>query len=144
MAITFHTILHPTDFSESSRLAFETACALAAHHQARLIVLHVAAPLMRHPPWNPSIAFEAQNPQGKTFPWPQPEDPNLVIEHRVAEGYPPAEIVRLARTLPCDLIVMGTHGRSGLARVLAGSVAEEVLRDAPCPVLAVKNPLPAE
>jgi quercetin dioxygenase-like cupin family protein len=65
----------------------------------------------------------------------------MCIEHRVAEGDASAEILALARALGCDLIVLGTHGRTGLSRFLAGSVAEEVLREASCPVLAVKTPL---
>lgn len=76
------------------------------------------------------------------YSWPQPSDPKIVAEHRVAEGEPPDEILGLAQALKCDLIVMGTHGRTGLSRLLTGSVAEEVLRKAPCPVLAAKTPLP--
>jgi len=56
---------------------------------------------------------------------------------------PAGEILRLAAEVECDLIVLGTHGRTGLGRVLLGSVAEQVLRRAPCPVLTVKMPLPA-
>jgi quercetin dioxygenase-like cupin family protein len=62
------------------------------------------------------------------------------VEHRVAEGNAPGEILRLAQALRCDLIVMGTHGRTGLDRLLTGSVAEEVLRKAICPVLVVRMP----
>jgi quercetin dioxygenase-like cupin family protein len=62
------------------------------------------------------------------------------VEHRVEEGDPPAEILRLAESVHCDLIVMGTQGRTGLSRWLAGSVAEEVLRKSSCAVLAVKSP----
>jgi quercetin dioxygenase-like cupin family protein len=60
------------------------------------------------------------------------------VEHRLAEGDPAEEILRLAGVLPCDLVAMGTHGKTGLARFLTGSVAEEVLRKAECPVLVVK------
>jgi quercetin dioxygenase-like cupin family protein len=62
------------------------------------------------------------------------------VEHRVAEGDPADEILLLTESLRCDLVVMGTHGRTGLGRFLAGSVAEEVLRKAVCPVLVVKTP----
>jgi hypothetical protein len=62
------------------------------------------------------------------------------VEAQVSAGGPAAEILRLAREGPCDLIVMGTHGRSGLGRVLMGSVADEVVRKAPRPVLTVKMP----
>jgi quercetin dioxygenase-like cupin family protein len=63
------------------------------------------------------------------------------VDYRVAEGDPAEEILRLAETLRCDVIVMGTHGRTGLGRFLTGSVAEGVLRKALCPVLVVKTPL---
>jgi nucleotide-binding universal stress UspA family protein len=62
------------------------------------------------------------------------------VEHRLVAGDPGAEILRAAREEPCDLIVMGTHGRTGLGRVLLGSVAEQVVRRAPCPALTVKAP----
>jgi len=74
------------------------------------------------------------------FAWPQPLNKTLPVEHRVAEGDAPDEIVGLAQHASCDLIVMGTEGRTGLERLLLGSVAEEVLRKAGCPVLAVKAP----
>jgi quercetin dioxygenase-like cupin family protein len=63
------------------------------------------------------------------------------VEHRLAEGDPEEEILRLSESVRCDLIVMGTHGRTGLERYLTGSVAEGVLRKAVCPVLVVKTPL---
>jgi universal stress protein A len=62
------------------------------------------------------------------------------ISREVRQGQSAEEIVRLATERKADLIVMGTHGRTGLARLLAGSVAESVLRTAPCPVLAVRTP----
>jgi nucleotide-binding universal stress UspA family protein len=66
--------------------------------------------------------------------------PGVVIHAEVAEGLPFDEIVRLARDRNVDLIVMGTHGHTGLAHVLMGSVAEKVVRRAPCPVLTVRHP----
>jgi nucleotide-binding universal stress UspA family protein len=137
------TILHPTDFSDSSAEAFEMACALARDYGARLLVLHVrqpsAAPLLEGPLPDPRRPLESQEGfRWKTFPWPRPPDPRVEVEHRLAEGGPDEEVLRLARGTPCDLIVMGTHGRTGWGRLLLGSVAEEVLRRAPCPVLVVK------
>jgi nucleotide-binding universal stress UspA family protein/quercetin dioxygenase-like cupin family protein len=140
-----HTILHPTDFSENARNAFDTACDAARDHKAALIVLHVMAPpvaaILSHPPPDSRLSAESQRPQAR-FPWPRPSDPQIHLEHRLAEGNPAEEILHLAAIVPCDLIVMGTHGKSGLARFLTGSVAEEVLRRAVCPVLVVKVPLP--
>jgi len=144
--LTIKTILHPTDFSQSSDNAFVAACSLARDNQARLILLHVipasSDPLTQVPPPDPLRPVESQEAWTGRFSWPQPADPKIVVEHRVADGDAQEEILRLAEVLQCDLIVMGTHGRTGLQRWLTGSVAEEVLRKAPCPVLALKNPLP--
>jgi universal stress protein A len=72
----------------------------------------------------------------------QAHDPRVRLEHRFAEGDPAAEILRATEECRCDVIVMGTHGRTGLSRLLMGSVAERVLRKAPCPVVTVKPPWP--
>jgi len=141
------TILHPTDFSDNSSYAFQTACLLTKENNSLLVLLHVIPPsvdpLSTVPPADPLQSAESQESLKGRFAWPQPQDPAIRVEHRVAEGDAPEEILRLAQSLPCDLIVMGTHGRTGLSRLLAGSVAEEVLRNALCPVLAVKTPLRA-
>jgi nucleotide-binding universal stress UspA family protein/quercetin dioxygenase-like cupin family protein len=146
--LSIQTILHPTDFSDNSWGAFQMACTLARENKARLILLHVippsASPILTEPPANPFQPAESQECLKGRFAWPQPQDPAIRVEHRVAEGDAPEEILRLAQALPCDLIVMGTHGRTGLSRLLTGSVAEEVLRKAACPVLAVKTPFQVE
>jgi nucleotide-binding universal stress UspA family protein/quercetin dioxygenase-like cupin family protein len=138
------TILHPTDFSENARCAFETACAMARENGATLIVLHVMAPdispLPHGPLPDPMQSAESQG-QGSQFPWPRTSDSQIRVEHRLAEGGAADEILRLSNLVPCDLIVMGTHGRSGVRRFLTGSVAEEVLRKAACPVLVARIPL---
>jgi nucleotide-binding universal stress UspA family protein len=69
-------------------------------------------------------------------------DPKVRVEHRLEEGDPVAQILRVADETGCDLIVLGTHGRTGLNRLLMGSVAEKVVRWASCPVLTVKAPFP--
>jgi nucleotide-binding universal stress UspA family protein len=69
-----------------------------------------------------------------------PIDSAVRVERVLLEGDPAAGILEKAREMPCDLIVMGTHGRTGVGRLLMGSVAEAVLRRAPCPVLTVKDP----
>jgi nucleotide-binding universal stress UspA family protein/quercetin dioxygenase-like cupin family protein len=139
-------MLHPTDFSTNSRYAFETACTLARDNGATLVLLHVmapsASPLLQVPPPDPLRPAESQESVGQ-FPWPQPSDAKIRVEHRLAEGDPAEEILRASEQLSCDLIVMGTHGRTGLGRLLTGSVAEEVLRKAAGPVLVVKTPLRA-
>ena len=139
------TILHPTDLSGPSDLAFRMACALARDFGARLVVLHVAEfpanvypeatrhedPALRHPAlWDKVRQL-------------RPPSPEVAVEHRLADGDAAAEVACAAAETRCDLIVMGTHGRSGLKHLLMGSVAERVVRQAPCPVLTVKAPAPA-
>lgn len=141
-----HTILHPTDFSPQAETAFNLACALARDYGARLIVMHV---------WEPPPVIYGDG----YIPTPMPDtseifrsklenlraaDPTLPLERRFLEGSPVAEILREARQTPADLIVMGTHGWGGLSRLFMGSVAEGVLRKAPCPVMTVKTPAQVE
>jgi nucleotide-binding universal stress UspA family protein len=142
--LAVHTILHPTDFSEQSRYAFGLACALARDHGAGLVLLHVAEP--------PVVAFAEGifpvGPAGRDQELREQLEsldpgPGLRAERRLEQGDVVEEILRVAEEARCDLIVMGTHGRTGLARLLMGSVAEQVVRRAPCPVLTVKTPFPA-
>jgi nucleotide-binding universal stress UspA family protein len=138
------TILHPTDFSEPSRYAFETACALARDYHARLVLMHVVPPYIAAEVYIPPPPEDYREKVWEEFRELQARDPKvreLRVETLIREGDPAAEILRLARETNPDLIVMGTHGRTGLRRVLMGSVAEKVLRRAPCPVLTVKGPL---
>lgn len=139
------TILHPTDFSRQSECAFRLACALARDHGATLIVLHVIRPpvaicaegavLTEPATWREEV--------GARVAAIKPPTPEISIGHRLVEGDPVAEIVRVAQQIGAELVVMGTHGWTGLSRVLMGSVAEGVVRLAPCPVLTVKAPLPS-
>jgi nucleotide-binding universal stress UspA family protein len=73
----------------------------------------------------------------------QSRDPNVAVEHHLKQGDSATEILQYAQQIKSDLIVMGTHGRSGLGRLFLGSVAEQVLREAPCAVLTVKTPVAA-
>jgi nucleotide-binding universal stress UspA family protein len=138
------TILHPTDFSKHSDYAFRLACALARDYGARLVVVHVAEPPV------PLYGNGLIVPPTATYNEPLraklhellPRDPKVRVEHEFAEGDAAIEILRLAEETKCNLIVMGTHGRTGLGRLLMGSVAEQVVRKAPCPVLTVKTPIP--
>jgi nucleotide-binding universal stress UspA family protein len=139
----FSTILYPTDFSEFSRPALAYATDLAKDHQARLIVLHVAETLG---PENITYAEATSQPQPAGYRhrlWDQihevlPQEELFPREYVLIEGDPASGIVRTAGEKQCDLIVMGSHGRSGIHRWLEGSVSEKVVRLAPCPVLVVK------
>ena len=142
--ITIRTILCPFDGSSFSRRALEHAVALARWYKAAITLLSV------HPGGPETIGIEGSAPGG---PLAADERKRIVawladmaaparaegvsIEARVVEGRPAAEIVRVAKELSSELIVMGTHGRSGFDRLVLGSVTEKVLRRAPCPVLTV-------
>src|SRR5262245_23353328 len=140
-----NAILYATDFSETSRNASPLAYSLARDHGARLIVLHVV------PGGTYALANLAQLGQGETaaqfeedikhdLQRHRPLDDRVPMEYKVAKGEPAASIVRAAEEEACDLIVLGTHGRTGLSRVLLGSVAEQVIRRARCSVLVAKGP----
>ena len=140
--LPIHVILHPTDFSLQSEHALKLAAALARDYGARLLVLHVAVP---HPliysegslPLDPQLFVQEARAQLDRLHLPIDKHR---AERRFVEGDAATEIVRLAQEMQADLIVMGTHGRTGLARMLMGSVAEQVVRKAPCPVLTVTMP----
>jgi nucleotide-binding universal stress UspA family protein len=137
------TILHPTDFSEPSKAAWQMACALARVYGARLVALHVVFPMtVAYGEVIPTEAVEQQVASGRqALEELQPTEPNLTVERRLETGDPVEVILRVAQELPADLIVLGSHGRTGLARLLMGSVAELVARKASCPVLIVKRPM---
>ncbi|HYV39595.1 MAG TPA: universal stress protein [Gemmataceae bacterium] len=139
-------ILHPTDFSQHSQIAFLQSVELAQQFGARLVVLHVVETLGPENVTFGEVATQLE-PAGyqqrllaEVRQIQPPPSANIVVEHLLAEGDPAAEIARVAREQGCGLIVMGTHGRTGLRRLVMGSVAEHVIRHAVCPVLVV--PLP--
>ena len=150
----FRTILFAADFSGRSRAAFLAACSLAHVQKTRLFVLHVAEPMLAEglPPapgepgaWIPlgddgRAQIEALEDRLRAFYAPAcPID----VTYYVHDGLAVEEILRMSDEIGSDLIVLGTHGRTGLRRLLAGSVAESVLHEARCPVLAVRGTDPA-
>jgi len=134
------TILHPTDFCPRCANAFREACSRAFEHKARLVVLHVAPP-----PVYGMIRTQVQEYDKR---WNQlhqlraPDD-EVPLELLLRCGNPAQEILRTARILRSDLIVMGTHGRTWLGRLVMGSVAREVVQAVPCSVLTIPTFGPA-
>ena len=135
-------ILFPTDFSTCSDAGLEQATALARDTGARLLIVHVEEPPaayaggeMYYGMIEPDNAAMQQMLAAVV-----PSDPSVAYEHRLLTGDPADRIVELADEEHCDLIVMGTHGRTGFKRLLMGSVAEAVVRKANCPVLIYKQP----
>jgi nucleotide-binding universal stress UspA family protein len=126
-------ILYTTDFSSYSNQAYFHAIALAENHGASLTILYVYSP-------STGQGEPDRNHWREQLEQIRPVNPRIPVHHVFLEGDPATEIVRYAVDAGMDLIVMGTHGRTGLERLLMGSVAEKVMRDAPCSVLVVKLP----
>lgn len=142
--LQINSILHPTDYSEPSQYALRMAASLARDYKARLVLLHVASTLGPELVTFGEVAKELE-PEGYQHKlWDELRQLTLpggdvTIELLLREGDPAREITRAAQDAGCGLIVMATHGRTGLDRLLMGSVAEQVMRTAPCPVLIVKS-----
>jgi nucleotide-binding universal stress UspA family protein len=141
-------VLHPTDFSRPSGAALTRAIAEAKARKAELWVLHVLSPvvpLVGEGYIAPST-YEQMTEAARA--WAQKKLDRVVARARAArvrargvllEGVAHEQITRAARARRCDLIVMGTHGRTGMARFFLGSVAARVAATAPCPVLTVRG-----
>jgi nucleotide-binding universal stress UspA family protein len=145
MPVTLERILVPVDFSDCSLDALEYAVVVAQQAKASLMLLHVLEPVsygldftLSHirtreqvrESWTKRLEELASSHQHSHVP----------VESQLRGGLPADSILDSAQTLPCDLIVMGTHGRRGISHALSGSVAEAVLRKARCPVLTVCSP----
>ena len=123
------TILYPTDFSSYSNQAYLHAVSIAERHGAGLTVVYVTSPEQSED----KDYWRGQLEQIR------PANPNINFGHRFLEGDPATEIVRYAVEASFDLIVMGTHGRTGLTKLLIGSVASRVIATARCPVVTVRG-----
>jgi universal stress protein A len=140
--ISIKSILHPTDFSDASEHALRMAVGLARDYQARLILMHAVEPPVYY--GEIGVGFipaddDRESVQGRVDALAGTET-RVTVESVVTEGIAAPEILRVARDRHCDLIVLGSHGRTGIGRVLMGSVAEDVARRSPCPVLIVRAP----
>lgn len=133
------TILHPTDFSDSAMGAMELAQSLARDHGAKLVVLGVAVPEMSIAEFRDQemIAAVVRLHQQVTDLISTITD--VPVECDAVQGLPGQAILTVAIEIDADLIVLGTHGRRGVSRLLVGSVAEYVMRNAKCPVVVVKS-----
>jgi nucleotide-binding universal stress UspA family protein len=137
--IRIKKILYPTDFSSYSNQAYFHAIALAENHGATLTVLFVYSSDVQTPGSTGNELADRHYWQNQ-LEQIRPVNPGISVRHMFLEGDPSTEIVRYGRDAGIDLIVMGTHGRTGVERLLMGSVAEKVMRDASCSVLVVKLP----
>ena len=135
-------VLHPTDLSANARHAFEVACGIACDYKAKLTMLAVVA----HPVEMGEFAgfgaewTDERESMQRSLSAIEPAEKGISVERIVVEDASAAKaIVRFASDHDCDLIVMGTHGRTGIERLALGSVAEEVTHKARCPVLVIRD-----
>jgi nucleotide-binding universal stress UspA family protein len=147
--IDLRRILVPTDFSKHSHNALSYAAAFAEKFGAELYLLHVVQDLALFIPEAVSVAPPVTPPIEQMTAAVKEALQRVVREEDlgrfkvhcdVREGTPFYEIIQYAKENDLDLIIMGTHGHTGLAHVLLGSVTEKVVRKAPCPVLTVRDP----
>jgi nucleotide-binding universal stress UspA family protein len=127
-------VLYATDFSSYSTQAYFHAVALAEQHRASLTIVFVYTPGIEGAEWFTREEWRQQLEQIR------PTNPGIAVHHVFLEGDPADELVRYSKDAHIDLIVLGTHGRTGVERLLMGSVAEKVMREACCSVLVVKLP----
>ena len=143
----FKTILFATDFSESSEFAFSHALALARKFESRLGIIHVInEPIDLRGFYVPHISFDKLEEEIVQGAWKLMEKFSRTrgedypgIETYVVPGIPYDEIIKKAQEIDADLIVVGTHGRTGLDHVLFGSTAEKVVRKSPVPVMTIRT-----
>ena len=139
------SILVPTDFSAASFKAMEYAVTLAEMFGAKLTLAHivvpVAAPDLVYGPvaWDEAVAIKTAQERLAELKHSRGAAAARKVRTVVRRGHPYSEIDQIAKDIGADLIVVSTHGRSGLQHLLLGSVAERVIRHAPCPVLVVRE-----
>lgn len=139
-------ILHATDFSKASRPAFAKALELAKQDGARVSLLHVLVPPSPFigdelPSSYLDLQARARREAGRHLAAAvdKAKKAGVRVEATLVEGVPAEKIIGAARRQHPDMIVIGTHGRTGLGRIFMGSVAERVLQRTPCPVLTVRG-----
>lgn len=144
----FRRILHPTDFSPASRTSFARAVAMAKADRAELLLVHVLAPqvpmagdgYMSAQVYDDiEAAAEKYGQRHLTALQAKARRTGARAQTLVLHGAPDQQIIRAAHSKKADLIVIGTHGRTGLARLFLGSVASRVVAGARCPVLTVRG-----
>lgn len=144
--LKYKKIMCAFEFDDNSTAALSLASSLASESDATLYVLHIARvpthdmdvplPIDEHPRWEREARDKLEKIARDTV------TPKVKCVIDVRTGIPDADIVRAARELGVDLIVMSTHGRTGLARFVMGSVTEHVIRETDCPVLVLRPEFP--
>ncbi len=140
------TILFPTDFSQGARAAMDHAISLAKDYNAKLILLYVIQDISIAEWYIPStlsvtdlVEDMQRSAKNEMEKWGTEVSAKVKdVDKMVVRGVPFVEIIKTAKDKNADLIVIGTHGRTGIDHMLFGSTAEKVVRKSPCPVLTVR------
>jgi nucleotide-binding universal stress UspA family protein len=142
---TVQTVLHPTDFSDASQPAFEEALEMAKTQKAKLVLVHVREPVTQLSAYLTPATYEQVEQAAETAARKQfdgllarAKKAGVTAADLSTDGIPSEQIIAEAKRQKADIIVMGTHGRTGMQKLLLGSVAERVVAGAPCPVLTVR------
>jgi nucleotide-binding universal stress UspA family protein len=142
-AMNAKKILFPTDFSHTGDAALAFATMLAKESQGQIIVVHAQESPLAY--GGGEMYYGIPEPSTEELMTMlheiKPADPTVPVEYRLVMGVPEEAIVRLAEEEEVDMIVLGSHGRTGITRLLLGSVAEAIVRKAHCPVLVYKQPV---
>ncbi len=144
--IVLKKILCPVDHSECSYLALKYAISLALKDEAKLYLMHVIdtrlydTEIYKFSPYKLNEIDMSKIRTDLMKSLPEGTTDVLEVETVVVKGVPFNEIINAATEVHADIIVLGTHGRTGLSHIVMGSVAEKVVRTAPCPVLTVRMP----
>ena len=139
MGQLFNKILCPIDFDDHSRAALQTACGLAQGPGATIYLLHVVrvAPVIGGVPIEPYAVTGSDVKAEIEQMLPPQREPGVDLRILARKGAAAAEILRAIEELGVDSVVMATHARTGLGHLMLGSVAAQVLRESPCPVLTI-------
>ncbi len=138
----FSKILCPVDFSDATQFVNEYASILAKSTGASITYVFVSVPEVASATYGIAIPVDDREQSMQTLSAVVPANSEIPFDHVLLFGVPADEIIEYANRNDVDLIVMGTHGRTGLTRLLMGSVAEAVVRRAECPVLTLKTAVP--
>lgn len=134
-------ILFPTDFSHTGDEAMALATSLARDTGAKLLIVHVEEPPVAY--GGGEMYYGVPDPNTdqlrEMLHKVKPTDDQVEYEHHLVTGDPSSAVPRFAESEGVDMIVLGTHGRTGFTRLLMGSVAEAIVRRSPCPVLTYKH-----
>ena len=142
MAFPYRRILNPVDFEENSIRAVEVAAEFARQNEGTVVLLHVVPTFVQPtelPRYLPAYSAEENVAREQLEQIARKYLRGVEYELVTDLGSPATAILKVATTLSADVIVMATHGRTGFSRAYFGSVAEDVLREAPCPVLTLHH-----